>query len=159
MYGTDVVIPGNLIFFLKYFSQKFFGNWCFSGSYLEIPAVNSEPGHFYDSVLTRSEAIKVNGNIQESNTGDINYISQIWGEKTWRMVCMMEKEFPYQSLSFTEKLRHAGSFCRSREWLDKYKLTVYKQVMANYPYFCEYVLSSFKMYCCSWEFVPMSITF
>lgn len=45
------------------------------------------------------------------------------------------KRVPYQSLSFIEKLRHAGPFCRSREWVEKYKLTVCKQLMANYSYF------------------------
>lgn len=43
-----------------------------------------------------------------------------------------------------ERLRHTGPFCRTREQLEKYKLTVSKQFMPHHPYFCKYVLLNFE---------------
>lgn len=59
-----------------------------------------------------------------------------------------EKRVPFQSLSL-ERLRYAGPFCGTGKQLERYKLSVCMQFVANHSYFCKYALVSFKQYYCS----------
>lgn len=82
MHGTDPIIPGNPPFLsLKFSPTIFLGTVASQDSYLEIPVVTPDPRNFSDSALTGWEAIKFNRHIEESNTKDVNSISQFWGKE------------------------------------------------------------------------------